>query len=433
MVTSITVTMMATFALICNEAISFRNEQRAELGSLADIIGRTTTALLLSKDRSSVEKTLEAFGAKADIEAIYLFSHDRRFFVCYHPKRTAEHSLHRKTLPTSASPSDYDEIYNAVLREERSWPRGGMNYSIAIAPVFSNGSQVGTVVVYSGLDKFKGHLKLLAGVACIVILGSLLLAYKLSSRLQRIISTPILCLAETMKLVSGSKNYALRASKPCADEIGMLYDGFNEMLGEIEVRDEALRQRQEHLQQIAHFDSITGLPNRILFFDRLRQAIKLSGRADTMTAVMFIDLDGFKEVNDTFGHRTGDLLLEEVAQRLLSGFRQSDTVARLGGDEFTVLIQDIDNVETVCHMAEKIIGIFTGNFSLEGHNIRITASIGISLFPLDGTTVDELLKNADAAMYQAKQTGKNAFQFFHSTMNIPACAAMETGVKAAGH
>ena len=189
------------------------------------------------------------------------------------------------------------------------------------------------------------------------------------------------------------------------------------MLAEIEDRDATLKQRQEHLQELANFDNLTHLPNRALFCDRLRQAILQTGRTQEQIATIFIDLDHFKDVNDTLGHRLGDLLLKAAAERLSAAVRTSDTVARLGGDEFTVMLPNVKNSHGPVVVSSKILKNLSEPFQIEDHEIHISGSIGIALYPTNGMTVEELLKNADTAMYEAKKNGKNTFQFYAEEMS----------------
>jgi diguanylate cyclase (GGDEF)-like protein/PAS domain S-box-containing protein len=168
------------------------------------------------------------------------------------------------------------------------------------------------------------------------------------------------------------------------------------------------------LTHLAHHDSLTGLPNRLLFVDRLTHELAHARRAKQLVGLLFLDLDGFKSVNDGLGHDVGDVLLKTVAQRLVGSVRASDTIARLGGDEFTVILHDLTPVEGAAVVAQKILYVLSQPFVLEGHNVSVTASIGITVYPLDSETVEGLLRNADAAMYRAKAQG-NAYQFFAPT------------------
>lgn len=175
-----------------------------------------------------------------------------------------------------------------------------------------------------------------------------------------------------------------------------------------------LKLSEDRLRYLAYHDALTGLSNRKQFYERLSQSLDWARRNNQLVGLMFLDLDGFKQVNDTLGHDTGDQLLRVVAQRLTSGLRSSDIVSRLGGDEFTVILPGIPQLEYVARVAEKILDILSQVFVLEGQNVFVTVSIGISIYPLDGEVEETLIKNADAAMYRAKQLGRNQYKFFNS-------------------
>jgi diguanylate cyclase (GGDEF)-like protein/PAS domain S-box-containing protein len=193
----------------------------------------------------------------------------------------------------------------------------------------------------------------------------------------------------------------------------------------------ALRQSEEryrtlfehNLYQAGH-DSLTGLPNRMLFHDRLTQALTGARRHGGRLAVLFLDLDQFKVVNDTLGHAAGDRLLIEIAGRLQQAVRGSDTVARVGGDEFTFLLPDIDRTTDVARIAQKILDAVARPLEIDGHRLYITTSIGISLFPADGEEAESLLTSADIAMYRAKDLGRNGFQLSSPAMNAKSVARL---------
>ncbi|NMM13845.1 MAG: diguanylate cyclase [Rhodoferax sp.] len=173
---------------------------------------------------------------------------------------------------------------------------------------------------------------------------------------------------------------------------------------------------EEEMIFLANHDGLTGLPNRALFVERLRHAIAHAHRNREKVAVMFLDLDKFKQINDTLGHHVGDQLLQVVAQRLTTCVREDDTVARLGGDEFTVILESIANTDDVPYVAQKIIDSLSRPMLLDGHEITVTVSVGISLYPADSEQSDDLIKYADTAMYLAKKVGRNNFQFFIAAM-----------------
>jgi diguanylate cyclase (GGDEF)-like protein len=166
-------------------------------------------------------------------------------------------------------------------------------------------------------------------------------------------------------------------------------------------------QMRKRMQHMAQYDQLTHLPNRQLFLDRLKTALTRAQRDQTLLSLLFIDLDRFKEVNDTLGHAMGDLLLQRVAQRLLECVRASDTVARLGGDEFVVLLESGHAAEQATAVAEKILSTFTQPFDLDGHQVPMWPSIGIAVYPDHGGDESLLLSHADAAMYLSKKGGGN--------------------------
>jgi diguanylate cyclase (GGDEF)-like protein/PAS domain S-box-containing protein len=169
---------------------------------------------------------------------------------------------------------------------------------------------------------------------------------------------------------------------------------------------------QEQLSRMAHFDNLTGLPNRALFFDRMRQTIGLAAREKRLCGILFIDLDGFKSVNDTHGHETGDQLLCIVADRIKASLRASDTAARMGGDEFTVILATLKKHRDVDHVAKKVLSKLCQPIIIGPAVIRIGASIGSSIFPDDAEDVEMLVHNADKAMYEVKRSGKNRHKAF---------------------
>jgi diguanylate cyclase (GGDEF)-like protein/PAS domain S-box-containing protein len=182
---------------------------------------------------------------------------------------------------------------------------------------------------------------------------------------------------------------------------------------------------EERLSYLAYYDSLTGLPNRALLRDRLKRELVEANRNQRLVAVMFLDLDRFKFINDTLGHTVGDQLLQEVAQRLTGCVRAGDTVARLGGDEFTVVVASMVHVDDATRIAQKILERFAPPFTIEGKELYVTPSIGITLYPFDDADPDMLLKNADAAMYHAKESGRNTFQFFTAELNLRAERRLE--------
>ncbi|QKF53038.1 putative bifunctional diguanylate cyclase/phosphodiesterase [Pseudomonas graminis] len=181
----------------------------------------------------------------------------------------------------------------------------------------------------------------------------------------------------------------------------------------------SLKEANRELTQLALHDNLTGLPNRILLADRIDQAMHKVDAQGGMFALMFLDLDGFKPVNDAFGHHVGDQLLRAVAVRMRENFHRHDTLARIGGDEFVLLVE-LDDGEEAVSVASRQVALVSQPFSVQEHDLQVTVSIGISLYPGNGRTQQELLMNADAAMYHAKSAGKNGYSFFDASMNTNA-------------
>jgi len=203
------------------------------------------------------------------------------------------------------------------------------------------------------------------------------------------------------------------------DEIAQMGRAFSAMIESIHEQVSALsfeiKQREkteELLDYKAHHDELTHLSNRALFLDRLEHAIKKAKRQEHTLAVLFIDLDRFKEINDSLGHEMGDRVLIEIAERLRENLREIDTIARLGGDEFTLIVEDIDGNDKVNEIASRVLKILQQPIQIDHHQLYVTSSIGISIYPLDGTDAQNLLRNADSAMYKAKIEGRNSYQYY---------------------
>ena len=177
-----------------------------------------------------------------------------------------------------------------------------------------------------------------------------------------------------------------------------------------------IEKEKEKFDYQAHHDVLTGLPNRLLFTDRLFQSMEKAKRNNSKIALLFIDLDHFKEINDSLGHDVGDKILQEVTQRLQENLRDEDTLARLGGDEFTLILEDLIEAQDASMVATKILNALSDSIKIGEHTLYVSSSIGISIFPDDGETTQNLLKFADSAMYKAKDEGRNNYQFYNESM-----------------
>jgi diguanylate cyclase (GGDEF)-like protein/PAS domain S-box-containing protein len=215
-------------------------------------------------------------------------------------------------------------------------------------------------------------------------------------------SRPIIGLIESRKLDNGQTNWTLASKLPLLDESGAVIGlvGITREINE-------MRETEVALQHLATHDTLTDLPNRFLMIDRLGQLLARAERSGTAFAVLYLDIDNFKDVNDSHGHELGDLLLQAVAKRLTKSLRQSDTVARMGGDEFVIILETVHEIRAADAVGLKVQRALARPFTLQRHRVKITSSIGISFYPENGADVDALLRAADYAMYLAKRQGGN--------------------------
>jgi diguanylate cyclase len=416
LLTSSIVLFITSAAFLANQGVTYRRVTTEELQALADIIGKNASPALLFNDRTAAHETLQGLSTNPRILSAHIITNEGHVFAEYHGpgdrRQGVEHSH-----GAEGEDEQLRKYVPAKVKEQEEFL--GLHQGVTVMRgIFLEGKQIGAVVIQSNKESLQEKLYLFLAVTGAVMLVAAVIAYIISIRLQRLISEPIMCLVQTMKRVSHEKNYSLRSERKSTDEIGALIDGFNEMLKEIDERDELLKERYDHLQQLAHFDTLTRLPNRVLFYDRLTQALLQAWRLRQKVAIFFVDLDQFKDINDTLGHRIGDLLLVEVARRFNEIVRASDTVGRMGGDEFTLFLQNVATAENAALVAQKLVANIARPYMIDGHEIFITASLGITMFPDDGDTADELLKNADAAMYHVKEHGKNTHQFYSQEMNL---------------
>ncbi len=333
-------------------------------------------------------------------------------------------------LPNKAILGSYSKLQGLPLPNlDLATPKiRNEGYFIIAEPVRAEGALVGYVYVEHDASLLFDSQNSFAEMLIIVGLSMLLVTYFMAGLFQRFLTAPITKMVEHINHIHQSKEYDNRLVPSEDGEIGRLVKGFNRMLDAAQERESNLEARGKQLQKLvevrtkqlfqkAHYDSLTGLPNRYLLVDRLHQAISKSARTKSNIAVIYLDLDRFKIVNDTFGHQNGDLLLKEVAKRLKATQRDGDTVARLGGDEFVFLLENISQPKDAARTALRIIDCFSQPFQLQEHNLHVSTSIGISIYPDDGMGHEILLKNADISMYDAKKKGPGNFSFFSEEMN----------------
>jgi diguanylate cyclase (GGDEF)-like protein len=437
--------LIASIAFITTDRINAQQTVSDNLGTMADIIAANSSAALLFSDRVAAQETLSFLKSQQHIQSAAIYDRDEMEFASY------------------TKPGLSLELPATDLQNENILFWG--DYVELFTRIFYEGELIGYIYLRSDMEAVHERLMWFMGIVTAVLLVSLLVTFALSAHLLRIITDPLLRLSEIARQVSTEKNYSVRVIGEGNDELGNLITDFNTMLDEIQSRDNALREHRLKLEESvarrtreledanalleqskeqaesvasrmeyhAHHDALTGLPNRILLNDRITSELAHARRQQTNAALLFLDLDRFKIINDSLGHAIGDQLLRVIARRLNSCVREEDTVARLGGDEFMVLLPRISGSADAGRIAKKIIESLVDPISCNGHELHITTSIGISIFPYDGTDAETLIKHADISMYRAKELGRNKAVYYTAEMNAGSRKqlAMETNLRKA--
>jgi diguanylate cyclase (GGDEF)-like protein/PAS domain S-box-containing protein len=517
--------ILAGAGLLSYESRQYRLAETREMSALAEIVATGSRAAVSFGDKQAARETLASLHGDQRIFLAVVYDKAGNSFADYDDPRTVVAAAPRHPR------SDGAYFENGIL--------------LLFQPIQLTGERVGTVLLISSTSEIKMRLKRYAGIVAAVLAASLLVSLLAMARLQRVITRPIAYLAGVAQRVSSQRDYALRAEKSADDEIGLLIDSFNDMLGQIQLQGESLRASEERYalaaqgandglwdwnpvtrelylssrwkemlgysdaeihpdledwfsrihpsdrervkaeivarktdaepifaseyricrkdggylwvlcrgivvrdasQRIVRMagsqsditqgkvvDPLTGLRNRLYFIDRLEALIEeCAGNAGAF-AILFLDVDRFKIVNDSLGHETGDMLLIEIAQRLRSSVRSTDVsariafssaVARFGGDEFAVLLENLHARSDATMVAERILTQFALHFEIHGRILFATVSIGVAMGDSAGTSND-LLRNADTAMYYAKTRGKARLEIFDESMRGRALARME--------
>jgi diguanylate cyclase (GGDEF)-like protein len=383
--------LMASF--LAYDLVSAHRQMQSHLATLAEVVGENSTAALVFDDKPAAREMLEALRTESPVVTACLYAPAGDLFAEY----LRQPEL-RKCPELAGGWSTPGTFIAATRRLQR-----GEDFA-------------GTIYIESDLSDLRMKWIRLCGIACGLLFAVLILSALLGWMLQRRILRPIDELARAMQAVTAHHDFSARVSPAGKDEIALLGRGFNSMLQELEKLAQDKQLFEARLEYQALNDELTGLPNRRLMADRLNQTLAVATRNLSGAALLYVDLDGFKLVNDSLGHSVGDLLLAEVANRLQSRVRESDTLARLGGDEFAIIMGGIISKEQPGRLGRELLAALAAPFSIEGHEIRIGASIGISLFPEHGISSVLLLQNADSAMYAAKRAGKNQITYFSDSL-----------------
>lgn len=416
--------LLGSMILTVGDRTRVRGTLLAETELVADILSATAYPALVFDDAAAARAALEGLALRPVI---------------------ARASLYRRMDEPLASWSRESDEPSTV-----DAPAGGKAYAwdsgrlVLARPILVDAKPVGTLVLEADRSGPGMGTWWTSSVLLFLVLFTGV-GLVLTEQVQRWITRPVKRLASAVRAASERRDYAMRVPVESGDEIGRLTVAMNDLFEEMRDRDAALnsthselRQRVDELRQeveerhnvqhalrrsedtlrrLAFFDPLTDLPNRSLFRDRLESALTQAQRSGVNVAVLFIDVDRFKLVNDSLGHSVGDNLLKEIAKRIQTTIRKSDTLARLGGDEFVVLVPSLAEGEDAGKIAEKILKAIRIPFLLDGQEWYVTMSIGVSVCPLDGSDSETLLKNADAAMYRAKECGRDDYELYSADLH----------------
>ena len=379
-----------------------QRQTRQQLMVLAEVIGQNSSAALTFGDAKTARETLTNLRANTLVATAAIYDRDDRLFVSL-PLPNGDPEFPATWIRSADEAGDEDFLSIGYMMSGRT--------SLA-RPITLDTQSIGTMLLVANLRPvwygWLTEVALLLTAAAAAFGSALLMALYM----RRLIAGPLTELTKAVKAVTVHQDYSMRVALHSRDEIGLLGNHFNDMLSEIERRDSRLALHQEELEHSAHYDALTGVPNRRLLADRLGIAIARARRTGKSLAVCYLDLDGFKGVNDQFGHAGGDLLLIEITERLKAVLRADDTLSRLGGDEFVLLLSDLVQIEESHPILDRVLVAVGTPVLIEGTPASVSGSIGVTLFPADDVDADTLLRHADQAMYRAKEAGKNRYNLF---------------------
>lgn len=395
----LSITLAITTVFYVRTEKNMIEEQLIERGKvLGHFVSLIVPGSILSHDYLALNKFIKESTSQRDVVFGVILNSKSQPITSYYDK----HLVIELKLKNSDPVSSYKQVRKHIVDSKTILP---LRF-----PITHEGNDLGEYIIGISRDKMLEQLtSILKQRVMSYFILILVMVISIYFVFRRSVLIPI------KRLINGSKSVAhgnldTIVEKSSNDELGELTDMFNYMTSEI-------RHEQQELSHQASYDSLTNLPNRMLANDRLKVELKRAKRENRRIAVMFIDLNNFKIINDTMGHATGDLLLVEVSQRMKKRLRDGDTIARLGGDEFVVILPTIDNLTEVEDIAERMLEAVEQPFRLGDRDVKVSYSIGVALYPEDGNNVEKLMANADNAMYQAKAGSARHVRFFSQEMN----------------
>ncbi|MBJ7312332.1 diguanylate cyclase [Rugamonas sp. CCM 8940] len=402
----LSVTMLLTFALLAGATwfvARTRQVQGAELS--AQLLANSIAPMMVFADREAANGELAAFSRRSDLQQLQVLTLQGAVFAQWRAGG-ADAALVALAAPPGLG------TYAAAAHTTTS-----ANALEVWVPVRLKGELVGMLALRESLQSLHRAVLLLSGMGALLIGAAIWIAARGLGVVQRRALAPLVELSDLAEHVALEHDYGRRATVYRADEVGRLTERFNDMLKRIEIWQADLHQQLEQeqeagqqFQQMAHKDSLTGLPNRLFFQGELQRSLALAAQTGELMALMFIDLDNFKTVNDRHGHEAGDVVLCEVARRMSGVLRARDVLCRLGGDEFALILPVLPDQAAAEQLALRLIEAVREPLHVAGILMPIGATVGLAFCPLDARDASSLLKASDQAMYAAKRAGKNTFR-----------------------
>lgn len=393
---TLTVTFTAMAAMLWFGSIS--HQQNNAVAS-AEVLAHSIAASLVFSDPKSAQQELQTFSRGSDLLAVQVLQQDKTSFVQWQQPGLP------LTLPAPA-------IWPTQVQVVSGWQQ----YQIQL-PVMFKQEQVGLLLVQQSLKNLQHQVMALIALMALITVLMLALASRGLRLVQQRALSPIVELAAMTEQAARDNDYSRRGVIRRHDEVGRLTERINELFQQVAANQGWLkqqlateRQTGQHLKQLAHHDSLTGLPNRLYFQQQLEANVLQAQQQQSLMALMFIDLDNFKTVNDSFGHDYGDEVLQLVSTRMQQVLRGNDLLCRLGGDEFAVLLAELSDASHAESLADRLIASVRQPMFIREQLMPVGATIGLAFYPLDATAPAALLQKADEAMYAAKRAGKNTFR-----------------------
>lgn len=407
--TSVSVLLIASFSFLTMEWYAAKQNLIDRVSLTSELMAEHLTAAVSFGDKTTAERFLASLSNDPDIKFSAVIIDEQELFAAYPKADTTIHDEAKSFLATDrtvASESAYKFTISKLF---------------LLQNITLNQQPLGTLLMQVSLKGYWIHMALYLALILVVVIILIYLLQKVSNRFQKNIAKPIDLILERMSQVQNNSDYSIRIEVTRSDELGEIMHQFNNMVTKIESRDQELVEKSKEIEKHAFYDPLTGLPNRRLLSAQLEHEIQAALRTKNFGAVFYIDLDNFKNINDSLGHDTGDELLSVAANRIKDSLRDSDICARIGGDEFLAVLPGLNTnphgaSEQAFSIAEQLRKVLTTPIEINGRSIHSSASIGISMFGVKTESAQDILKQADMAMYVSKQSGRDCSHFFSAAM-----------------